>query len=113
VLAIQQFKLLVEKGLNMIPELVKHFQNALHRLGFLADDHVYGELDHRTRQAIKRFQEQFGLEVSGELDGEPYQRIAQAAAESKTFQLRGWVRHAADLLVEIHQGDYDLASSVV
>jgi hypothetical protein len=55
-------------------------QQWLARLGYLSDDGVDGEYGPMTTQAVRRFQRENDLRVSGEIDEATYSRLRQRVA---------------------------------
>ena len=59
--------------------LVTEVQERLHQLGYLSQD-ATGTFDSSTTDAVKRFQEQCGLTVTGEVDQDTYDRLMSGDA---------------------------------
>ncbi|KAA9301887.1 MULTISPECIES: S41 family peptidase [Aerococcus] len=62
-------------------EAILNIQKILHSLGFLSEDQVTSRYDQDTVEAVKSVQEEAGLEVTGELDGETALRLTQKMQE--------------------------------
>jgi len=59
-------------------------QRLLSRAGYLEADDVDGEYGPKTRDAVRRFQREEGLRVTGEADDSTLERLRQRAAPSKS-----------------------------
>jgi predicted chitinase len=64
-------------------------QAALNELGYVADGHVTGYFGSITEGALKSFQYEHGLEVTGAFDSATRDAMAQAMAEKRTAEAQG------------------------
>ena len=74
------------------PEVVaqnQQVQNALNELGYVADSHRTGYFGSITEGALKSFQYEHGLEVTGAYDAATRDAMAQALAEQREAQAQG------------------------